>query len=170
MLAITERYLLDAGLDWAFCDTDSMAFAMPVDMDSADFVRRVEGVCAWFEGLNPYAVKGSILEMEKQNRARVALSDGVSPTSPCFASPFQPNATPCSTSAMTAGRSYEKHPPTGSAISRPPTKPTVRPRSAVRRTRKTAASTNGRRMSGARSWKRRILKHLASLRRDGTPL
>jgi hypothetical protein len=29
MLAITERRLLDEGLDWAFCDTDSMAFAKP---------------------------------------------------------------------------------------------------------------------------------------------
>ena len=84
MLAITERLLLDAGLDWAFCDTDSMAFAMPADMDPAEFVRRVEGVCAWFEGLNPYTVKGSILEMEKQNRARVALSDGSKPYEPLF--------------------------------------------------------------------------------------
>ncbi len=84
MLAITERLLLDAGLDWAFCDTDSMAFAMPTGMDREEFVRRVEGVCAWFEDLNPYAVKGSILEMEKQNRARVASADGSTPYEPLF--------------------------------------------------------------------------------------
>jgi DNA polymerase family B len=30
MLAMTERLLLDAGLDWAFCDTDSMAVAKPM--------------------------------------------------------------------------------------------------------------------------------------------
>jgi hypothetical protein len=29
MLAITERLLIDEGLDWVFCDTDSMAFAVP---------------------------------------------------------------------------------------------------------------------------------------------
>ena len=28
MLAITERLVLDEGLDWAFCDTDSMALAI----------------------------------------------------------------------------------------------------------------------------------------------
>ena len=32
MLAITERLALDAGLDWAFCDTDSMALAQPEGM------------------------------------------------------------------------------------------------------------------------------------------
>ena len=39
MLAITERLVLDNGLDWAFCDTDSMAIAKPADMDEED-VRR----------------------------------------------------------------------------------------------------------------------------------
>ena len=29
MLAITERLLIDEGLDWVFCDTDRMAFAAP---------------------------------------------------------------------------------------------------------------------------------------------
>jgi hypothetical protein len=33
MLAITERLLVDAGLDWAFCDTDSMAIAKRLDGD-----------------------------------------------------------------------------------------------------------------------------------------
>ena len=72
MLAITERLALDHGLDWAFCDTDSMAFAMPPttehDLSAAErFEEQVEQVCAWFEPLNPYEAKGSILEMEDQN-------------------------------------------------------------------------------------------------------
>ena len=76
MLAITECLALDAGLDWAFCDTDSMAFAMPAGMDADVFRERVEGVCQWFEGLNPYEEKGSILEMEDQNFATTDAPDG----------------------------------------------------------------------------------------------
>ena len=67
MLAITERLLLDEGLDWAFCDTDSMAFTPPVGMPQAEFRQRVERVGAWFEALNPYEKAGSILEFEDQN-------------------------------------------------------------------------------------------------------
>ncbi|MGH9765677.1 MAG: DNA polymerase, partial [Blastocatellia bacterium] len=36
MLAISERLVFDAGLDWAFCDTDSMAIAKPAGMDNAE--------------------------------------------------------------------------------------------------------------------------------------
>jgi hypothetical protein len=72
MLAITERLALDHGLDWTFCDTDSMAFAMPPGTEKtaqseASFKGRVEEVCAWFEPLNPYDQPGSILELEDQN-------------------------------------------------------------------------------------------------------
>ena len=72
MLALTERLAIDHGLSWAFCDTDSMAFAntgkLPFDL----FVRRVEEICQWFEPLNPYEQSAgekpvSILEMEDQN-------------------------------------------------------------------------------------------------------
>jgi hypothetical protein len=79
MLAITERLALDHGLDWAFCDTDSMAFAMPPtnehDLLAAErFEERVEQVCAWFEPLNPYEAKGPILEKEDQNFIYDAVS------------------------------------------------------------------------------------------------
>ncbi len=70
MLAITERLLLDEGLDWAFCDTDSMAFARPAGMAQTEFRKRVERVCAWFSALNPYEKPGSILEFEDQNTDR----------------------------------------------------------------------------------------------------
>jgi hypothetical protein len=67
MLAITERLLIDAGLEWAFCDTDSMAFVAPSEMSLVDFEKRVRRVCAWFDQLNPYEQPGSILEFEDQN-------------------------------------------------------------------------------------------------------
>ena len=44
-----------------------MAFARPEGMSQSEFRRRVEGVCAWFESLNPYDKPGSILEFEDEN-------------------------------------------------------------------------------------------------------
>ena len=67
MLAMTERLVIDAGLDWAFCDTDSMAIAKPEAMSEAEFFRRVPSVVDWFAPLNPYAEKGSLLKIEEVN-------------------------------------------------------------------------------------------------------
>jgi hypothetical protein len=72
MLALTERLAFEHGLNWAFCDTDSMAFANTENLPFDEFDGRVRDVCDWFVPLNPYEPdpkKGavSILEMEKQN-------------------------------------------------------------------------------------------------------
>jgi hypothetical protein len=72
MLALTERLAFEHGLNWAFCDTDSMAFANTGNLPFAEFAGRVRNVCDWFVPLNPYEPdpkKGavSILEMEDQN-------------------------------------------------------------------------------------------------------
>ena len=67
MLACAERNALDQGLDWAFCDTDSLAVANAAGLSPSAFISRVEAVRAWFEPLNPYEVKGSILQLEKVN-------------------------------------------------------------------------------------------------------
>jgi hypothetical protein len=72
MLALSEKLALKRDLNWAFCDTDSMAFANTEKLPFEEFVRRVRDVCEWFVQLNPYEAdpkKGqvSILEMEKQN-------------------------------------------------------------------------------------------------------
>ena len=67
MLAITERLVIENGLDWAFCDTDSMAIAKPADIDVSVFNAKVEPVRAWFDGLNPYAAKNPILKLEDAN-------------------------------------------------------------------------------------------------------
>ena len=69
MLAITERLLIDEGLDWVFCDTDFMTFAAPARIPLSEFETRVRKVCAWFDSLNPYEQPGSILEFEDQNFA-----------------------------------------------------------------------------------------------------
>jgi hypothetical protein len=75
MLALTERLAFEHGLNWAFCDTDSMVFANTQKLPFDGFVGRVQDVCDWFVRLNPYQPdpkKGpvSILEMEDQNFSR----------------------------------------------------------------------------------------------------
>lgn len=67
MLAITERAACDAGLDWAFCDTDSMALAKPVSMPEAEFYQKAEQIADWFTPLNPYAYKAPLLKIEDYN-------------------------------------------------------------------------------------------------------
>jgi hypothetical protein len=69
MLAISETLVLQSGLDWAFCDTDSMAIAKPAEMDDTTFYSRAKTVCAWFEPLNPYEKKGSLFKIEDANFA-----------------------------------------------------------------------------------------------------
>ncbi len=67
MLAITERLVTDRGLDWTFCDTDSMAIAKPDAMPSADFTARTIEVVEWFSSLNPYDFNAPILKVEDVN-------------------------------------------------------------------------------------------------------
>ncbi|RYG87541.1 MAG: hypothetical protein EON59_07115 [Alphaproteobacteria bacterium] len=70
MLALAERRAADEGLDWVFCDTDSIAMARPLEMDAANFMAAARRVCAAFAHLNPYAVQSkSILQIEAQNYA-----------------------------------------------------------------------------------------------------
>jgi hypothetical protein len=71
MLGIAERLAIDAGLDWAFCDTDSMAFAKPLGVDDREFHQRVEGIRTWFNALNPFHGAGDLLKLEDANFARV---------------------------------------------------------------------------------------------------
>ncbi|MCE5322818.1 hypothetical protein LLG46_05810 [bacterium] len=72
MLAIAERLIQDAGLTWAFCDTDSMALAKPGDMPDEEFQKRVARIVDWFTPLNPYDAPkdkqpDSILKVEDEN-------------------------------------------------------------------------------------------------------
>jgi hypothetical protein len=67
MLAITERLIIDAGLDWAFCDTDSMAIAKPDAISERDFLNRVQSIREWFAPLNPYSTGESLLKIEDAN-------------------------------------------------------------------------------------------------------
>jgi len=67
MLALAERKAADAGLDWAFCDTDSLAIVKPDCFSEADFAKRANSVVDYFKTLNPYKKSGSILKIEDIN-------------------------------------------------------------------------------------------------------
>lgn len=67
MLAITESLIASQRLEWAFCDTDSMAIAKPDGMAGDEFSRRVQEITDWFAALNPYEFPGSILKIESEN-------------------------------------------------------------------------------------------------------
>jgi len=46
-----------------------MAFAAPDGIALGECEKRICRICAWFESLNPYEQRGSILEFEDQNFA-----------------------------------------------------------------------------------------------------
>lgn len=60
LLATSERLAKDSGIDWVFCDTDSMAFA-------THDTEAVSRIVDFFEGLSPYSFDGSILKVEDIN-------------------------------------------------------------------------------------------------------
>ena len=67
MLALAERQVQVQGLDWAFCDTDSIAIANADNLPFEEFKARALRVHEWFEDLNPYGERRSILQLEKVN-------------------------------------------------------------------------------------------------------
>jgi len=67
MLAITEHQAINIGLDWALCDTDSMALAKPKCMPEAEFIEKARHVQEWFTPLNPYSEKAPLLKIEDYN-------------------------------------------------------------------------------------------------------
>jgi hypothetical protein len=67
MLGIAEKLTVDGGLDWAFCDTDSLAITRPDNLPRAEFRKRTKKVIDWFVPLNPYKKPGSILQLENIN-------------------------------------------------------------------------------------------------------
>jgi hypothetical protein len=67
MLGLAEKLTVDCGLDWAFCDTDSLAIVRPDRLSRVEFRRRAAEVIDWFVPLNPYKMAGSILQIEKIN-------------------------------------------------------------------------------------------------------
>ena len=54
LLAIAEAKAVEKGISYLFCDTDSMCFARPAQMDRESFRREVKEITDWFTALSPY--------------------------------------------------------------------------------------------------------------------
>ena len=67
MLAMAERLVLDEGLDWAFCDTDSIAIVKPAEMSEGDFHEKVERIRTTLAKLDPYGDGKDLLKLEDAN-------------------------------------------------------------------------------------------------------
>lgn len=67
LLAIAEKLGLEHGLQYAMCDTDSMAYAKPDDMSVDEFYKHVDMIVQWFNPLSPYQGNAAIFELEEVN-------------------------------------------------------------------------------------------------------
>jgi hypothetical protein len=67
MLAIAERLVIDEGLDWAICDTDSMAIARPEGMSEGVFIEKVQRIRSKIAKLDPYGDGKDLLKIEDAN-------------------------------------------------------------------------------------------------------
>ena len=67
MLALAEHQVIEQGLDWVFCDTDSLAIGNTRDLPHDEFVAKALRVREWFKDLNPYGEDKPILQLEKVN-------------------------------------------------------------------------------------------------------
>jgi hypothetical protein len=65
MLALAEHQVVEQGLDWVFCDTDSIAVANTRNLSREAFIATALSVREWFKDLNPYGEDRSILQLEK---------------------------------------------------------------------------------------------------------
>jgi hypothetical protein len=67
MLALAEHQVVEQGLEWVFCDTDSLAIGNTRDLPAEEFVATALRVREWFNDLNPYDEDKPILQLEKVN-------------------------------------------------------------------------------------------------------
>lgn len=83
LLAVLERMAKDAGLRWAFCDTDGFAFAPPKGMNRAKFVHKVKRIVKDTQTLSIYNDgKGGLvdaLNIEKGHTETPVYAYAVSP-------------------------------------------------------------------------------------------
>ena len=70
MLAVTETLAKRNGLDWAFCDTDSMAIAKPDNVDAA-LIPGSKLFVIIFDPLNPYSKNQPLFKLEKTKNYRI---------------------------------------------------------------------------------------------------
>jgi hypothetical protein len=67
LLAMAEKLAADRGIDYALCDTDSMAFARPEGLSRDAFHAKVKEICDCFKSLSPYKNVSDLLKIEDVN-------------------------------------------------------------------------------------------------------
>lgn len=67
LLAMAEKLAADQGIDYVLCDTDSMAFARPENLDRESFRQKIDDICNSFKSLSPYRNVSEILKIEDVN-------------------------------------------------------------------------------------------------------
>ena len=67
LLAIAEQLGIERGISYAFCDTDSFAYALPDGMETEKFYSLVNECIQWFNPLSPFASQSPVFELEDVN-------------------------------------------------------------------------------------------------------
>jgi hypothetical protein len=75
LLATAQAAAREEGLDYALCDTDSVALVRPPEMSRPDFERRVQRLSDRFRSLNPYPPKPWNLDADGQPRSILETED-----------------------------------------------------------------------------------------------
>jgi hypothetical protein len=70
-----EHQVSEQQLDWAFCDTDSIAIANRRNLPFEEFKEKALRIRDWFAYLNPYGERKSILQLEKVNFPKGRIDD-----------------------------------------------------------------------------------------------
>jgi hypothetical protein len=89
MLTTAELLGLREGVDWAFCDTDSLAFVRGEEIDRGEFAAAVDRVRDWFRPLSPYQASDDLLELEDTNKALLD-GNGTGPREPLYCVAISP--------------------------------------------------------------------------------
>ena len=67
LLALAEQLAAEAGIDWAYCDTDSMSFTRPARWSRPRFVTAVNTIRTRLQPLYPFDDGGDLLKLEATN-------------------------------------------------------------------------------------------------------
>ena len=67
LLAMGQALGKERGIQYAFCDTDSLCFAKPDELNREAFQQHVAEICDWFQALSPFSDGELFLKIEDQN-------------------------------------------------------------------------------------------------------
>ena len=126
MLGIAERLCIEKGLDWAFCDTDSLAIAKPDDMDQAEFLRAGAIDLRLVFAAKPLREKGVDIQNRRRKLSNCGARRRIRNSSRSIATASRRSDTPYSISERPAKSSFARPRRMGWGNTSRPTKPMTR--------------------------------------------